>query len=44
MLTGRRVLFGYVPFVAPKAQGMVSSPHLAFFASPRLPLFLTFFR
>ena len=37
MLTGRRALSGCVPFLAPKAQGMVSSLILPFPAVPWLP-------
>jgi hypothetical protein len=37
MLTGRRVLFGSAVFVAPKAQGMVSSLILLFPPAPWLP-------
>ena len=44
MRTGRRVLFGCEFFVAPKAQGMVSSLILPFAPPPGSHFFLTFFR
>jgi hypothetical protein len=45
MLTGRDALSGSAPLVAPKAQGMVSSPYLLFPSRPlSLPFPITFFR
>jgi len=44
MLTGRGTLFGSAFFVAPKAQGMVSSLILLFPPAPGSHFFLTFFR